>query len=176
MSGFCDEMIGLGSARKERSNKRILDACCGGRMFWFDKQNPDVLFVDKRVMKPEVVGHGVHKRTRSCQPDKVMDFRNLELPDESFYMVVFDPPHLFLGKNSHTAKVYGSLDRETWKDDLRAGFRECFRVLKKNGTLIFKWHEFNVPLKEVLALCDQKPLFGHKSGKAQMTHWVAFIK
>ncbi|EBW8880518.1 SAM-dependent methyltransferase, partial [Salmonella enterica subsp. enterica serovar Enteritidis] len=26
--------------------KTILDMCCGSRMFWFDKQNPDVLFCD----------------------------------------------------------------------------------------------------------------------------------
>ncbi|EBX1389359.1 SAM-dependent methyltransferase, partial [Salmonella enterica subsp. enterica serovar Mikawasima] len=23
--------------------KTILDMCCGSRMFWFDKQNPDVM-------------------------------------------------------------------------------------------------------------------------------------
>ena len=28
--------------------QRILDACCGSRMFWFDKQNPDVVFADNR--------------------------------------------------------------------------------------------------------------------------------
>lgn len=27
--------------------KIILDACCGSRMFWFDKHNPFALFVDK---------------------------------------------------------------------------------------------------------------------------------
>lgn len=26
--------------------KPILDACCGGRMFYFDKNNPNVLFTD----------------------------------------------------------------------------------------------------------------------------------
>lgn len=26
----------------------ILDACCGSRMFWFDKENPNCLFIDKR--------------------------------------------------------------------------------------------------------------------------------
>ncbi|NBJ75120.1 SAM-dependent methyltransferase, partial [Neglecta sp. X4] len=25
---------------------KILDACCGGRMFWFDKQNPFVTYMD----------------------------------------------------------------------------------------------------------------------------------
>ena len=28
--------------------KIILDACCGSRMFWFDKENPLVLFTDIR--------------------------------------------------------------------------------------------------------------------------------
>lgn len=28
--------------------KRILDACCGSKMFWFDKNNPDVEFCDIR--------------------------------------------------------------------------------------------------------------------------------
>lgn len=28
--------------------KIILDACCGSRMFWFDKHNPNTLFIDKR--------------------------------------------------------------------------------------------------------------------------------
>ena len=31
-----------------KNDKLRLDACCGSRMFWFDKQNPNVLFVDKR--------------------------------------------------------------------------------------------------------------------------------
>lgn len=28
--------------------KRILDMCCGSRMFYFDKQDPNVLFADIR--------------------------------------------------------------------------------------------------------------------------------
>lgn len=31
--------------------KPILDACCGGRMFYFDKNNPNVLFADIRNQK-----------------------------------------------------------------------------------------------------------------------------
>ena len=157
-------------------SKTILDVCCGGRMFWFDKQNPDTLFLDNRVMQPEVVGHGINARTRSCLPDKVMDFRNLDLPDNSFSLVVFDPPHFFAGKNSYTAKQYGSLNKETWQDDLTKGFAECFRVLKPDGVLIFKWNEFMVPLKEILKLTPYEPLFGHPSGKAQLTHWLCFMK
>jgi SAM-dependent methyltransferase len=156
--------------------KIILDACCGGRQFWFDKNNPNVLFVDKRVMQPKLVGSGKDGRIRKCLPDKVMDFRNLDLPDESFHLVVFDPPHLFLGENSYMAQSYGRLDKFTWMDDLSKGFSECFRVLKDKGILIFKWNESDVPLGEVLKLAPYDPLFGHPSGKSQKTHWVSFMK
>jgi hypothetical protein len=29
-------------------NKSVLDACCGPRMFWFDRADGRALFVDKR--------------------------------------------------------------------------------------------------------------------------------
>ena len=29
---------------------KILDACCGSRMFWFDKDHKDTLYMDKRVL------------------------------------------------------------------------------------------------------------------------------
>ena len=73
------------------------------------------------------------------------------------------------------AGKYGRLDG-SWKDDIKAGFSECFRVLKPGGTLIFKWNEYDIPLKQVLKLTDYKPMYGHRSGKQQKTHWVAFIK
>lgn len=30
--------------------KTILDVCCGSRMFWFDKNNEKVVFMDKRIL------------------------------------------------------------------------------------------------------------------------------
>lgn len=154
----------------------ILDACCGGRQFWFDKENPNVLFADCRVMPDKVVGTGKDARTRRCLPDRVHDFRAMEYPDDTFQLVVFDPPHLFLGENSFMAQSYGRLDRETWREDISRGFAECFRVLKVGGVLIFKWNECDIPLAEILKCTPNKPLFGHPSGKAQKTHWCAFWK
>lgn len=54
------------------------------------------------------------------------------------------------------------------------GFRECFRVLKNHGILIFKWNEREFSKDAVLDLTPHKPLFGHTSGK--FTHWYVFIK
>lgn len=162
-----------------KKSKKILDVCCGGRMFWFDKAHPDALFVDKRVMKRQVIWQkGNEKREFEVAPDEVMDFRALKLPDNTFSLVVFDPPHLLKrnGKTGWMNKKYGSLERNTWQDDIRKGFAECFRVLKPEGVLIFKWCETEIPLSKILDLAPKRPLFGHPSGKAQKTHWIAFMK
>lgn len=158
--------------------KRILDACCGGRTFWFDKNHPAALYVDIRRMKRRVIWQkGDDRRLFGVDPDEVMDFRKLDLPSNSFNLVVFDPPHLRKrnGKTGYIHTKYGSLG-ETWREDLRAGFAECFRVLKKNGVLIFKWSEGEIPLREVLKLTPERPLFGHPSGKNATTHWITFMK
>lgn len=148
---------------------KILDACCGSRMFWFDKENPLVTFMDKRKSYEELdSGHIIN-----VNPDVLADFRNMPFSDNEFDLVVFDPPHLIkAGENSWLVKKYGKLD-STWKQDVKEGFNECMRVLKVNGTLIFKWNEEQIKLKDVLTTIDFKPLFGNKRAK---THWLVFIK
>lgn len=161
--------------KRRRSMKVILDACCGGRMFWFNKKHPNALYIDIREEQDFQTGKGVDNRHRAILPDKVMDFRKMELPDNSFSLVVFDPPHLKIGRKSYFAQIYGSLE-DTWQEDIRKGFAECFRVLKPEGVLIFKWNESDIPLREILALTNVQPLFGHRSGKAAKTHWITFMK
>lgn len=152
----------------------VLDVTCGGRMMWFDKNNPAVLFVDNRVMKKEKLKDGSNF---GVKPDIVMDFRSLDFPSDTFNMVVFDPPHI---KNASAkaviTKKYGSLNSDTWQDDLTEGFAECFRVLKPHGVLIFKWNEVHIPVANILKLTPHKPLFGHRAGKTMRTHWVCFMK
>jgi SAM-dependent methyltransferase len=158
-------------------NKEILDVCCGSKMFWFTRDNPDVLFADVRKVRLTTVGKGRWERKFEVNPDVMMDFRGLDLPDNSFSLVVFDPPHLVrAGTKSHMAFKYGKLDKETWPLDLAAGFAECFRVLKPKGVLIFKWNEYQIPLSKVLELTPEKPLFGHVVPKRQQTHWITFMK
>ena len=65
---------------------------------------------------------------------------------------------------------------ESWRGDLRQGFAECFRVLASNGTLIFKWAEDQVKVREVLELAPHPPLFGHPTGRKGLTHWMVFMK
>ncbi len=159
------------------SNKTILDACCGGKMFWIDKTNAKVLFQDQRLLKQTSVGKGKNARLFSVEPDIVGDYRNMPYPDNHFRLVVFDPSHFTsLGENSYMAIKYGRLDKKTFKEDLRKGFSECFRVLQAGGILVFKWNEYDIPLRVILELTPNVPLFGHPSGKTQKTHWVLFMK
>jgi len=152
--------------------RTILDPCCGSRMFWFDKKDDRAVFTDKRSEQHTLCDG----RELIIEPDMVMDFTDLQFDDEQFHMVVFDPPHLNkIGDNSWMAKKYGKLD-ETWPLMIKDGFAECFRVLKPNGTLIFKWNETQILTKHILALTDQKPVVGHISGKRANTHWVCFLK
>lgn len=72
------------------NGKPILDACCGGRMFWFDKENPLVVFSDIR-QDEFILCDG---RPFKVEPDIIADFRNLPFPDGHFRLVVLDPPHL----------------------------------------------------------------------------------
>jgi len=95
---------------------KILDACCGAKMFWFDRENPDVVYMDERRLE-----------TTLCD----------------------------------------------WREDLRKGFAECFRVLRPDGVLVFKWSEAQVPLKEILPLVGHKALFGERRSRK---HWIVFMK
>ena len=154
----------------------ILDACCGARMFYFDKNDPRVFFQDFRHVSA-VLNDG---RIFSVTPDKVGDFRSMDFPDERFNMVIFDPPHL-IHENPKTKPTgwqmmkYGWLTND-WRDTIRKGFSECFRVLKTGGFLIFKWNETDIPLKKILELTEYKPILGHRSGRQARTHWVLFMK
>ncbi len=153
--------------------KRVIDVACGSKMFWFDKHNPDVEFCDKR----EVPYHEYYPhRYLEIKPDTVCDFTALPFPDNSFKLAVFDPPHLTrAGEKSWTDLKYGRLEGD-WKAMLRKGFSECFRVLEKDGVLIFKWSEVQIPLRDILPLSPVPPLLGHRSGKNMNTHWLCFMK
>ena len=148
----------------------ILDVCCGSKMFYFDKNDKRVIFMDIRELETTLCDG----RELKVKPDIIGDFRHIPFEDNKFHLVVFDPPHLIkAGDKSWLVKKYGKLSLETWKEDLTQGFSECMRVLQVNGTLVFKWNEEQVKLAEILKLFPCQPLFGNKRAK---THWLVFVK
>ena len=145
---------------------------------WFDKENPHAIFCDKRREEYELFFGKSRTSLRKCyvQPDVQCDFTRLPFDDESFSLVVFDPPHLFNAKETAwLVKKYGKLD-ETWPKMLHDGFHEGMRVLKPNGVLIFKWSEYDIPAEKIWQAIGEHPLFGHHSGKKSTTFWGCFMK
>ena len=145
--------------------KTILDVCCGGKMFYFDKHDERVLFQDIR----KISTHLCDGRLFEINPDIQADFTNMPYEDKSFSMVVFDPPHLKCSGSKKEANgwqmvKYGNLGKD------------CFRVLKPGGFLIFKWNETDIKVSEILKLTPERPIFGHISGKRSNTHWICFMK
>lgn len=156
------------------NNLRVLDVCCGSKSFWFDREDNRAMFVDIRKEKVQA-DKRIGRNPINISPDLLSDFQYLPFADSSFSLVVFDPPHARFGKTSYMAMYYGRLD-DNWREVIRKGFSECFRVLRPDGVLIFKWNETDYKVKDILKLTSEKPLFGHKSGKLLKTHWLTFIK
>lgn len=156
----------------------VLDVCCGSRMFWYDKKDRRAVYCDNRqethVLKDKSSAGG--SRTLIIEPDFQCDFTALPFIDNCFSLVVFDPPHLVKnGVSGWLAKKYGKLGTK-WEEDVRHGFAECFRVLKPEGTLIFKWNEHEIPVSKILSLTAEIPLFGNRGGRTTKTHWIVFQK
>ena len=154
----------------------VLDACCGSRMFWFDRKDQRATFVDKRRERhaARCFEQGRFAGTCDC-PRPLADFTDLPFPDNTFALVVFDPPHF--ERNGATGWVglkYGTLKGD-WREELRQGFAECFRVLRPEG------FDFQVVRRRNSGFADSGDdssarCSGHRSGKQQKTHWVTFMK
>lgn len=161
------------------SNKKILDVTCGSRSIWFNKNHPNAIYCDKRDVALTGIWestNGLSERTCYVHPDIQCDFTCLPFDDNSFSLVVFDPPHLIrAGDNSWMVKKYGKLD-QGWEQTIQEGFMECMRVLKPDGVLIFKWSETQIPADKLWRVIGRKPLFGHHSGKKSKTFWGCFMK
>lgn len=156
--------------------KLILDACCSVKAMWYNKKHPNAVYIDIRKEPSGFLGYG---RKEELNPDFIMDFRKMDFPDKTFKLVVFEPPHLkTLGKNSYFRKKFGCLEAETWQDDLKKGFSECWRVLEDCGILIFKWSDNEISFKEVLKLINYEPLFYNTSNNkaTSVTKWFCFMK
>lgn len=168
-------MLGFG----KKKLPPILDACCGGRMMWYQKNHPGTLYVDERRFA-EKMSNGQNFKV---DPDMIVDYRNMPFPDNSFHLVAFDPPHFFSQKpTGWLAKKYGILDKENYRSDLKAGFDECWRVLKPNGTLVVKWSvekgsmSRSIPVQEIIKVFGREPLFGTRPGSKSNTYWLIFNK
>lgn len=169
------KLYGNNAEQIKKNNAVILDATASQRMMWFDKDNPNALFLDIRS---------------EVNPDIVGDYRDLkEFADNSFRLVVLDPPHhtkplpFEKRRPDRFTKCYGlPLNPETWPSDIKKGILEGMRVLMPYGVLIFKWSTINIKVESVIETFPVKPLFGQRmtghniDDEKTQTYWFCFMK
>lgn len=152
---------------------KILDACCGSKMFWYDKHEPHTTYIDNRSEVGQFKDRD-YIRNVVVDPDIIGDFRKLPFDENEFDLVIFDPPHLINAGDKSWLKIkYGLLPKDDWQSYISYGFAECMRVLKPTGTLLFKWSSDQISFSDVFKAIGQKPILGDRRGK---TRWSVFIK
>lgn len=133
------------------------------------------LFCDQRSGIDKLMDGG--KKRLVIEPDMISDVTSLPFDDDSFPLVVLDPPHLIGSKAGIMADYYGSLPSvPAARDFIRKAFAECWRVLAPNGTLIFKWFEHKLTVGEIIKLAPCEPILGAKRPGKSKTHWLVFFK
>lgn len=145
---------------------KILDATCGKRGIWFDKEFRDAVYIDVR---PEV------------EPQIIMDCTRTTFREKEFDLIVFDPPHVNVGANSDMTKSYGHFTSQQIRELIQGADLEFCRILKDEGFLLFKWNDHDQKLQRMLELMPHfKALFGQKTSErslhASVTSWVCLIK
>ena len=99
---------------------KILDATCGPKGMWYQKNHPYVTFMDKRDGKQYHMSKSGNKTVYDVKPDVISEWKDAPFPDESFDMVVFDPPHIIRRETTKSSMIteYGSLAPDTWRKEL----------------------------------------------------------
>lgn len=163
------------------SKYMILDATAGGKHIWHGemKDADRVVFVDRRAVPP---GSIEQQENWSVIPDVQADFRDLPFTDNTFDLIVFDPPHRVTDGGMETIsgiieKKYGALCAQTWQSDILRGFNELWRVLRQGGTLTLKWNNATQRSDSVLGVLPETPLYGTNTDKGDTeTKWWVFHK
>lgn len=127
---------------------KILDLSAGKRAIWFNKNHPFATYLDIRPeMNPTIVCD-----TRAIPPEV----------GTGYDLIVFDPPHIDVGRTSNMARFYGAWTTKHILDTIRLSSREAHRVSVPGALMAFKWNDHDIKLDRVLALMHHwEPLFGH---------------
>jgi len=157
------------------ANKFILDACCGCKFMWFDKENPNVIFND---IRKEEKGFIERRKNLEVNPNTQYDFRNLPFKNKQFKLITFDPPHLKGKMDKSTLKgCYGVIEGD-FESYLGLGFRELWRCLDDYGVLFCKFNDVHISFKDIELLFPTKPLFQTSTNRSKncITRWFCFMK
>ena len=158
-----------------KQNQYVLDACCGAKFMWFNKNHPNVIYNDIREMEK---GFIKNRQNIEIKPDTNYDFCNLPFPDKRFKLITFDPPQVICkSKTSTLIGCYGSLDKD-YDVLFQKGIKELWRVLDDFGILFMKFNNVHINFEEILKHFPQQPLFQTSTNRSKnvLTRWFCFMK
>ena len=123
----------------------ILDACVGAaKMYnnWHKSLGDNFISIDIRkgdftLEQKEGVSR-VGKESCIVKPTILANMKTLPFKDKIFDVIICDPPHLDISKNSFTYVLYGSWSKGERTSTIYQANKEFARVLKNNGMLILK--------------------------------------
>ena len=149
---------------------KILDLSAGNRAIWINKDLEFVTYLDKR---PE------------AKADFICDTRDIpEFVGKDFDLIVFDPPHVNVGKNGRMAARYGHSTTKEIKETIKESAAQAHKISKENALMAFKWNDHSIKLDTALDLMSDfwMPLFGHhmrnRGGYAarSQSYWVMLLR
>lgn len=83
---------------------------------------------------------------------------------------------MFADITGHETDITAEVKRNDWQAFMKASFSECWRVLAKDGVLVFKWYEYHIPLSQLRPYFPCEPLIGNRRPRNSKTHWLLFYK
>lgn len=146
---------------------RVLDCSAGLRGMWLDKHFPSAVYVDIRS---------------EVSPDLVASSTCLPFHNETFDLILFDPPHHNVGASGEWSLDYGVFTTAEILNLCRRTFPELRRVVKPAGVVLFKWNDHSIGLSRVMPdpetglvpLVAQRVAYHTKH--ASVTTWVTLVR
>ena len=129
----------------------MIDLCCGGRHWLYNKDPHDLLCMDIRSVEKGAIAL---QPNWNVTPDIIGDYTDMRelFEDSSFRYAFWDIPHA-INLSGIMGMKYGELGG-TWKEDLAKGFKEIHRILEDRGALILKFADVSISFRDLLNALD----------------------
>ena len=142
--------------------KKILDPCCGSKMFWFDRNNPDVIFADNRKLDTTLCDG----RTLIIEPDMIIDFRNMpfshseNIVNTNFIFSLFHQETVCIKeknhrKNNHHTCCVLQAEPQRFHSQVFA-FCQCIKHIEHHNHQHRGQYIWHVSLPVIFQVCDGK--------------------
>jgi len=164
----------------------ILDACCGPKEMYHGLHkkftDQEIVYIDIRkgtFTIPYTEGKKIH-----IEPTVQADLKKLPFKDNTFTLILFDPPHGGFTIDTWMGAKYGGLTASDYKNMLVWANIEFTRVLVEGGIILAKIQEYEDREFYITGFFHNFKLLldikirsrGTSKSERLFTHWLVFAK